>query len=186
MTRMYATLMPLCLLLAACGDDPSNYSAPVGINLKVKGDVPKTTIDDGKNVTTESGNPYGAFVQAARAKLGRDPARITLDRVTLTLGATSTGVTALEQVFAGDATVAFLMNDTNNTFPAGVIPAPTGTGPVAGTATFDSVNGVAATDWTKLLGGNFQVVLSGATAAAFQVKGPEADLQVTLTFSAFP
>ena len=81
-----------------------------GKNLKVKAEAGRTTIDQGKAVTTESGNPYNAFVQQARAKLGHDPSRITLAQVTLTLGATSTGVTSLEEVLGGDAQIAAIAN----------------------------------------------------------------------------
>jgi len=116
-------MKPICLMmlaLAACGTDPVSYSAPVGINLKVKsGDVLSNAISDQKGITTESGNPYGAFVSDAQRKLGRDPTRIEIDQLTLTLGAQSTGVTKLEEVYTGDVDVAFIMNDTNNTYDAG-------------------------------------------------------------------
>jgi len=72
-----------------------------------------------KGITTESGNPYGAFVGDARTKLGHDPSRVELDGVSLTLGAQSTGVTALDQIYSGAVDVLFLMNDTNNSYPAG-------------------------------------------------------------------
>lgn len=49
--------------VAACSDDPVSYSAPVGINLKAKsGDVSGTAISEAKSITTETANPYGAFV----------------------------------------------------------------------------------------------------------------------------
>src|ERR1051325_8993418 len=109
----------LCVLvvLAGCGDSPVNYSAPVGINLKAKsGDVVQNVVSDKKSITTESGNPYGAFVGAAQQRLGRDPSRIEITGITIVLGADSTGVTTLDQVFTGQVDVLFLMNDTNNTY----------------------------------------------------------------------
>lgn len=173
------------IALSACSDDPVSYSAPVGINLKAEsGAVNNTVISDEKGITTETGNPYGAFVTDARAKLGRDPARIEIDKITLTLGALSTGVTALEQVYAGDVDVLFLMNDSNNSYPIGRVSNPTGTGPVDVAVLLDS-DGISGTDWPKFLGGSFKVVIRGTAATDFDKKGAKADLQVNFTFAAF-
>src|SRR5215468_5571204 len=115
--RLENVMKPTCLLLivlAACGTDPVSFSAPVGINLKVKsGEVLSNAVSDQKAITTESGNPFGAFVSDAQHKLGKDPARIEVHQLTLTLGAQSIGVTKLEEVYTGDVDVAFIMNDTN-------------------------------------------------------------------------
>src|SRR5439155_24452981 len=95
-------------ILAACGSDPVSYSAPVGIELKAKsGDVTNAAVTELKDITTESGNPYGAFTNDAQAKLGHAPSRIELADLTLTLGGQSTGGSALEQVFNGDVDVSF-------------------------------------------------------------------------------
>lgn len=178
-------LFALCML-AACGDDPVSYSAPVGIELKAKsGEVTASNaLTPEKSITTESGNPYGKFVDDARAKLGRDPGLIELDKVTITLGAQSTNVTALEQVMTGDVYVQFLTNDTNNTFVAGHWPSPTGLGPVTGHSQFDW-SLVGAQDIPKFLGGGFKIVLNAPAASEFSTKGAEAALQLTFTFSAY-
>src|SRR5262245_53362063 len=106
------------LFLAACGSDPVSYSAPVGINLKAKSsDVANGVVSDGKAINTESGNPYAVFVHDAQTKLGRPPAQIDVDHVELFLGAASTRVTTLGQVFNGNVEVVFQMNDTNNSYP---------------------------------------------------------------------
>jgi hypothetical protein len=183
-TRL-VTAAALALTLAACGSDPVSFSAPVGINLKAKsGDVAQSVISETKDITTESGNPYGAFVSDARAKLGgKDPSAIELDSVTLLLGAQSTGVTALEQVFTGDVDVAFVINDSNNTYDVGHIMSPTGAGPASLAVSFDSGK-IAPQDWTKFLGGSFKVVVRGTAASTFAGKGAEANLQVTFTFDA--
>ena len=174
-----------CLLLAACGDDPVSYSSPVAINLKAKsGDVSNNAISDEKGITTESGNPYGAFVNEARRMIGKDPARIELDRLTLVLGAQSTGVTKLDEVYTGDVDVAFIMNDTNNTYDAGHVINPSGVGPVDVVIVFES-SAVGSVDYGKLLGGSFKVVIRGPVAATFASKGAEANLQLTFTFAAF-
>jgi hypothetical protein len=177
-------LVPL-LLVAACGDDPVSFSAPVGINLKAKsGDVANTAISEDKAITTENGNPYGAFVSDATTKLGQEPGRIEVDRVTLLLGAQSTNVTKLEEVFVGVVDVAFIMNDTNNTYEVGTVNNPTGVGPVEvaiGLAGAD----MAPQDFSKYLGGSFKIVARGTAAPGFSSKGAEASLQLTFTFAAF-
>jgi hypothetical protein len=173
-------------VVAACGTDPVSYSAPVGIELKAKsGDVTSATVTELKDITTESGNPYGAFTNGAQAQLGgRQPSRIELTDLTLTLGGQSTGVSALEQVLTGDVDVSFVVNDTNNTYDAGHIMNPTGVGPDTMTVTFDW-NQVASIDRDKMLGGGFKVVLRGPAAAGFSTKGANASLQTTFTFDAF-
>lgn len=174
------------VLLAACGDDPVNYSAPVGIELKEKsGDVVNATVDSEKGITTESGNPYGAFVTEAKNRIGHDPSDIKLEKITLTLGAQSTNVSALEQVVMGDVYVKFLTNDTNNTFTVGHFGNPTGPGPVEGHPSFDMATDVGTPDIAKIIGGGFKVVLNGPAATDFAGKGADASLQVTFTFSAF-
>jgi hypothetical protein len=171
--------------MTACGSDPVSYSAPVGINLKAKSsDVASNAITDDKAITTESGNPYGAFVNDARTKLGKDPGAIELDQLTLTLGAQSTGVIALNEVYTGDVDVAFVMNDTNNTYDAGHVTNPTGVGPVDMSVVFRSEQ-VSAVDFPKLLSGSFKVVIRGAAAVGFSTKSAAANLQATFTFAAF-
>jgi hypothetical protein len=172
-------------IFAACSS-PVSYSAPVGIELKAKsGDVANATVTELKDITTESGNPYGAFTNDAQAKLGgRQPSRIELNDLTLTLGGQSTGVSALEQVVTGDVDVSFVVNDTNNTYDAGHIMNPTGVGPDTMDVAFDWSQ-VTATDRTKILGGSFKVVLRGPAAPGFSTKGADASLQTTFTFDAF-
>jgi len=178
--------LALLLLFAACGADPVNYSEPVGIELKAKsGDVANAAVTENKDITTESGNPYGHFITDAMAKLGgKTPGSIELDRLTLTLGGQSTGVATLEQVVTGDVDVAFIVNDSNNTYDAGHVTSPTGVGPVDMDPTFDWST-VTADDQTKILGGSFKVVLRAPAASDFSTKGADASLQVTFTFTAF-
>lgn len=176
------------LVVAACGDDPLRYSEPVGINLKAKSaDTTGGVVSDEKGITTESGNPYGKFVADARTQLGgKDPAEVALEGLTLTLGAGSTGVTRLGEVFTGQVDVLFVMNDTNNTAPAGggVIAATAAGGPEALDATFSTTT-LGAADLAKVMAGNFKVVIRGPAGADFETKGADADLQLTLTFAAY-
>lgn len=169
-----------------CGDDPVSYSQPVTINLKAKsGDVTNAVVSDEKSITTESGNPYGSFVAAARDALDKnDPTMIELESVELLLGAQSTGVTELEAIFGGQVDVLFVMNDSNNTHTAAQVTMPTGPGPVTMTTDFDST-AMSAADYDKFLGGSFKVVIRGPAATAFESKGAEADLQLTFRFAAY-
>lgn len=174
-----------CLLLVACGADPVSFSAPVGINLKAKsGDVSGTAISDEKEITTESGNPYGSFVNDAVAELGADPSAVELDSVTLRLGANSTGVVDLAEVFEGDVDVAFIINESNNTYDVAHVIDPDGIGPLGMDVVFASED-VTDVDYPNFLDGKFKVVVRGNAAPDFDTKGAEANLQVTLTFAAF-
>ncbi|MFL5349830.1 MAG: hypothetical protein ACJ8AT_34060 [Hyalangium sp.] len=172
--------------LAGCGD-PVSFSSPVGINLKTKAsDAKDGVVTSEKGITSETGNPYGAFINDARGKLdGKDPARIEISSLTLLLGGQSTGVTALEQVFSGQVDVFFVMNDTNNSYTVGNIKSPTGNGPVDLTVTFDS-DTISGVDRSKLLSGAFKTTLRGPAAAGFAPpSSAEANLQLTFTFEAF-
>lgn len=174
------------VLVVGCGDDPVSYSQPVTINLKAKsGDVADAVVSDEKSITTESSNPYGSFISDARAALGGgDPSVIEIDSASMLLGAQSTGVAGLDEIFGGQVDVLFLMNDSNNSHPAAETAAPVGAGPVTLDALFDS-GAMAAADYEKLLQGSFKVVIRGAAADAFETKGGDADLQVTFQFTAF-
>lgn len=181
--RALAAALALC---AACGGDPVSYSAPVGISLKIRSSSASGgVVSDEKSINTESGNPYGAFVSDARARIGRDPVLVAVERAELALGPGSTGVAGLGDVFAGGVDLAFGMNDTNITYPVagGTITADT-TGPAPLDVTF-AAEEVPDLDYVKLLLGNFKLVARGTAAPAFEAKGAEADLQVTLTFAAF-
>lgn len=180
------------VIFAACGDDggaaPVSYSEPVGINLKAKSsDVVNGTIDDSKAITTESGNPYGAFIANARRELdGVDPGRIEISSTHLLLGGGTTGVARLGEVLVGDVVVQFEMNDTHNTYPAASYLA-TGTdsaGPLDLAVGFDGMT-IPTADFAKLLSGAFKVVLRGPAAPAFPSKNADADLQTTFVFTAF-
>lgn len=174
--------------LVGCGDDPVSYSAPVAIQLKAKAsDTSAGVITEDKSITTESGNPYGAFVADARQRLGGvDPGTIDVDRIELLLGAGSTGVTRLGEVFTGSVEVLFEINDTGTTYPVARldIPASAGPGPLSFDAVFDAA-AVGPADHTKMLGGSFKVVARGPAAAGFTSGNAEAELQTTFVFAAF-
>jgi hypothetical protein len=183
-----ASALALCVAAstAGCGggSEPVSYSAPVGINVKAKGDAVKAgVVAEDKNINTEIGNPYGAFVAAARQKLGRDPGRIDISAVDLRLGLTR-GTTALEQVVTGRVDVLFVMNDTNNSFAVAHVENPMGGGPVKMSIDFQAGT-VQAADFARLVSGAFKVALRAMAAPGFADKAKEADLQVTFEFAAF-
>jgi hypothetical protein len=172
-------------LCAACHADPVSYSTPVGISLKAKSaNASNGVVTDEKSINSETGNPYGAFVSDARARIGRDPALIDIESVEVVLAAGSNGVAMLGDVFAGTVDLAFQMNDTNNTYPVanGTIAADT-VGPAPLDVVF-AAESVPDLDYVKLLLGGFKLVARGPAAPAFASKGAEATLQVTLTFAA--
>lgn len=90
--------MALILCLAACDEEPIHYSAPVGITMTAaSGDVDDGLILEEKNINTESGNPYEAFVADARDALGgADPGAIDVEDVTITIDGMS-----FDDIFVG-------------------------------------------------------------------------------------
>ena len=185
-TRLSLFVIASIFGAAACSSDPATFSQPVGIELNAKsGDVNNNAISNLKEITTETGNPFGSFVSSSRAQLGNhDPSHVELPTLTLTLGAQSTGVTTLDEVFTGDVDVAFLMDTSNNTYDVGHIMNPTGVGPDSIDSTFDSSQ-LSAADYQLFLAGQFKVQVRGNAAAGFQSKGANATLQTTFTFDAF-
>jgi hypothetical protein len=182
----HASLVSALALCAACGGDPVTFSAPVGISLKARSaETVNGLVDFAKPINTEPGNPYGAFVGSARARIGRDPGLIDVERAELFLGAGSTGVTALGEVFAGDVDLLFQMSDTNNAYL--VATAAIGSGTAAGPVGFDvgfAAAEVPDLDYVRMLLGSFKLVARGPAAPSFETRGAVVELQVTLTFAA--
>lgn len=172
------------MAVAGCGDasgtaDPNtvSYSGPVNVRLdKFKdSDVRNNAFDSDKDINSESGNPYGAFLRGARTALGRDPAAVVLDRVTFTLAADTRGVTAFEQILTGTAVV--YLATSSVTVNVGTAVMPTGAGPVtvqvtAGRAELAPIN-------AALLNGNFKV---GIRVPASPTRPMSFDARVSTTF----
>lgn len=188
MRTLTSLMVSSVLILTACGDEePVSYSEPVGIELKADADkVVADSITDDKGITTESGNPYGAFIANARDALGgADPSRVDVAGVTLLLAADSTGVTALGEIFDGRVEVFFEMNDTNDTIAvaSGTLDSQTPS-TVTLTPEFDS-DAISAVNYDKLLSSSFKVVYRGPTQSAYAATDAKADLQITFEFEAF-
>lgn len=171
----------------ACGDDPVSHSEPVGIHLSFgSGDVAGGRVGDDKNINTESGNPYAAFVAAARDALGRDPGNIEVEGVTLTLLPTSTGVAGLGEIYDGPTGLSFEMNGTGTIVPVASLdigPA-TMAGPITMVVGF-APSTIVGDDWTSLVGGNFKVAIDGPAQGDFENAGASVDLEATFTFTAY-
>jgi hypothetical protein len=176
------------VLVAACGDDPVSVSDVVDIKLSLSsGDVAGdgTMVAD-KNINTESGNPYGAFVQFARDEIGGDAGRITVDGAAITVDATSSGITDLGEVFLGVTTVEFVMNGSSAIYPVATraVVLDDGPGPVEFDVDLDS-DDIPDEDFADLASGSFKVAISGTAADGFEAANADADMTVSLTFSAF-
>lgn len=186
MTRRAVVMV--ALLAAACGgttdNDPNTiaWSEPVSVRLdKFKDDeVRNGAFNSDKSITSESGNPYGQFLQTARARLGRDPAAVLIDGATITLGADTRGVTAFEQIFAGPVTL-YVVGSNDTTVNVGTIALPTGPGPVAATITAGRAE-LAAVN-REMLSGGFKVGMR-VPAAAMLPRSFDAKVTLTVTFRA--
>lgn len=168
-----------------CGEDPVSYSDAIGINLKAKsGDAKEGVIRDEKGITTESGNPFSVFIREAEIKLGQAPGLVELSALSLTLGAKSTGTTALEEVFTGEVEIMFYFDESKNTLNVGRVTDPAGAGPVSFNHDFN-FSQLGEADRKAFLSGSFKVVIRGASAVEFTSKKIEAELLTTLHFEAF-
>lgn len=172
------------LLFSGCAADA--VSDTITLNLKIKGDSAKSgVVSQEKEISSESGNPYGKFITAAKDAIGADPGRIELDTCELSLGAKSKGVTKLEEVFGGEVSVLLLVDSTKNSHNAAKAESVSGAGPAALTSSFKTT-GLSAKDMEKIVKGDFKVVVRGNAASTFDGnKDQEADLQVSMMFAAY-
>jgi hypothetical protein len=183
MRRAWMAVAALALGLA-CGKDPVSYSGPVGISLNARSnDVTGGLLSVSKNVNTETGNPCGAYVHAAEQALGHAPSAIEVASVTLALQPSSTGVTGLEQVFGGTATVSFVLNGSGSVFPVAAVASPSGAGPVA-MPLLPPPPILTPADYADIVGCNFKVQLDGPAAAGFATAGNSAQMTATFEFVA--
>ena len=185
--RIHHLLVCFGLLAGACSDDPVSVSDVVDLKLVLSsGDVSGGNLLDEKNVNTESGNPYGVFVQMAQESIGGDPSRITVEATGVTVDATSRNVTMLGAVFAGATKLEFVMNGsaTAHTVATRNVVAADGAGPVPFDVTFDS-DKIPDADYADLASGSFKVVLSGPAASTFAAANADADITLSLTFKAY-
>jgi hypothetical protein len=192
MSAMKQPELPLLLALlaplaAGCGSDAVSYSAPVGITFPAikSADVAAGAVATSpKNITTESGNPYGKFTNAAMAALGRAPSRIAVTGAALQL-LPSTNVAALQDVFTGLVKVSFIMGGSATKYTVATVNSPLGVGPLPMAVSFDSGT-LPVADFADLASGSFAAQLEGPAATGFGTANASADLQATFTFVAYP
>jgi len=173
------------LVAAGCGHNPVSYSQPVDVTLPTitQKSVSGANVSVQKNINTVSGNPYGAFVNAAVQQLnGKNPSRIAVTSLTLTLLGTSSA-TGLQQVFGGPVNVNFVFSGSGTTAPVGQIGSVSGTSMTLAT-TFDS-RALSPSDYTSLLQGQFDSLLTGPAASGFATSTLSADVKTTFTFVAY-
>ena len=166
-----------------CADDPVTVSDRIVIQLSgiKEGDITSGVVEKSKNVTTESGNPYGAFLQNARTTLGRNPSRIEVTMAQITLSGDSRGVMSLADLFTGEVNV-FLDADVGGTVPVGRVTNPTGMGPVDCAIVSDESSLAPIMD--ALLSGVFRVGVRGPTNR-LPTDDFDARLDVRIGFAAF-
>jgi hypothetical protein len=174
------------LIVAGCGHTPVSYSQPVDVTLPTinQKSVSGANVSVQKNINTVSGNPYGAFVNAAVQQLnGKNPSRIAVTSVTLTLLGTSSA-TGLQQVFGGPVNVNFVFSaGSGTTTTVGQVGSVSGTS-ASLTTTFDSRT-LSPGDYTSLVQGQFDSVLTGPAASGFATSTLTADVKTTFTFVAY-
>jgi hypothetical protein len=185
--RTSTACVPMFVLAFGCGDDPVSVSDVVDLKLTLSsGDVANNTLLEERNVNTESGNPYGAFVASARDQIGGDPSHIAVTGTAVTVDASSNGVTMLGQVFGGATKFEFIMNGSTMRYVVATrnVVAGDGAGPIQFAVDFDS-DTIPDADYADLASGSFKVVLSGPPAAGFASANADANLTLSLTFEAF-
>lgn len=187
MLQLRTALAPLLVLAVGCSDDPVSVSDVVDLKLTLSSvDVENGTLLDEKNINTESGNPYGAFVQKARDEIGGEPSRIAVTGTAVTVDATSRNVTTLGGVFLGTTRFEFIMNGSTTRYVVATkdVVGGDGAGPIQFAVDFDSAP-MPAADYTDMAGGSFKVALSGPPAAGFETANADANITISLTFEAF-
>jgi hypothetical protein len=173
----------VALAAPACGEDPVSHYGQVGLQLALaSAEVSGGRVGDEQQVGAASGDPYGAFMAAARGALGGEPGGMEIDMLRLRVIG---GGVRLGAIYDGPTTVTFAMNGTGTIVPVATldIEPTTGPGPSPMIVGFDAGT-VTGDDWTALLGGDFAVVLDGPAAATFEGAGASVGLEALFTFQA--
>lgn len=162
----------LALGAAACGDDPVAHSETISLKLSgiKNGDIKNGQASEDKEISTESGNPYGEFIKNAKAALGgKDPGSIELVSAFVRIHSDSKNVSALEAVFSS---MELYLTTSNTTIPVGTVATPKGTSiavKLDENVDYEPI-------FADLLGGSFKGGVRGPTVAT-----PPADFDLKLT-----
>lgn len=168
----FALLGALLALSSACADDPVAYSETVSVKLSgiKNGDLVNGQASEDKNINTEEGNPYGAFLKNAREALGgRDPGAIEIVKADVRVHSDSKNVSTIQAVFSS---LELFITSSSTTIPVGSKASPTGTS--VGIALFDDLDYEPVYD--TMLGGDFKIGVRGPTVAS-----PPVDFDLKLT-----
>ncbi|MBL8786777.1 MAG: hypothetical protein JNJ59_17860 [Deltaproteobacteria bacterium] len=167
-----AALGVLALGIGACGDDPVAYSETVSLKLSgiKNGDIKNGQAEEEKEISTESGNPYGEFLKNAKAALGgKDPGAIELVSAFVRVHSDSKNVSALEAVFTS---LELFLTTSNTTLPVGTVANPSGTSIAVSLDENIDYEPI----FANLLAGSFKGGVRGPTVAT-----PPADFDLRLT-----
>ena len=166
---------------AACGNDPSHVTLGLDVEYSNGG---HGILFASKPMASEEGDPYGAFIDDARKRLGKEPSRIGIDGLSVTLVGGSDEARALEDVFVGTLEVSFIGRGPGwpaPLYPVGSVSRPTGEGPVALDVAFDADTFASEqADWLRT--GDFTVSLRSPYPDDFH--GGSADVQLTFILAA--
>jgi len=168
--------------VAGC-EEPAATSDTIVIRLSgiKEDDIVDGFVEQEKNVTTESSNPYAQFLDDAREALGVDPTRVEVEAASITLGGDSAGVAGFDQLFTGEVNV-FLRTDDGGTVYIGRVTDPAGVGPVECDVIADDE--ALAPILPSLLDGGFRVGVRGATELT-AADDFDARIEVSVRFAAF-
>jgi hypothetical protein len=183
MRTAYVLFAGFGFLAMGCG--PDFVVDDVGINVGFTTNnnvVEDDLIESEKNVNTEQGNPYGAFVSDIKAQLKEDAPTIDLEQATITLDSTSDAAHAnLETIFKGTLELRFVDDNAGTDTLVASVADPTGAGPLeleVNAAAFDDPDFQA-----TLLEGQFKVKFAGTAAAT--AADANVNLVATLSFKGF-
>lgn len=164
-------MLALLISTAGCGDDPVAYSETISIRLSglKNGDIANGQASEDKNINSEEGNPYAAFLKTARSRLGRDPGLIEIVSATVRVHADSKNISSLDAVFAD---MELFMSDSATTIPFAHRNTISGSSlefPIDEDINYEPI-------MESMLGGDFKVGARGATVAL-----PPDDFELKLT-----
>lgn len=173
-----AVMLGLAAFVTGCPEEPIAYSETVSLKLSgmKEGDVKNNELSEEKNVNSESGNPYGAFVKAATDALGRSPGRIAAKSAFLRIHSDSSGVTDFGEIFTS---MELFFSDSATTIPVGTVGSPSGS---SVEVALSEVDLEALHD--SMVGGDFKVGVRGATQATTPDKF-ELRISIDIAFEAY-
>lgn len=190
MKRLPLALVLALLVISGCGgdDDPMGPVDSPTITLTVNSMNPSDIrtpgiIEKDENISTESGNPWGRFIDSATDECGGDPAGFDVLMVSMALDvAGSQDVTQLDDVIDGTATVFFSSTRGSD---ASAVRVNVASGPVVGagpvTLPLAATRASFAVLHERMVGGDFHVGVRGETSLT---DNDDFSMDVRVTFSA--